>query len=76
METFDDLMNQASKIADQAQRAALYKQAQDIYLADVPLMVTYRNATSYAWNPALQGVVPYGDPSQIFLKIDQWSKTS
>jgi ABC-type transport system substrate-binding protein len=73
---FDDLMNQASKIADQAQRAALYKQAQDIYLADVPLMVTYRNATAYAWQPTLQGVVPYGDPSQIFLKIDQWSKTS
>lgn len=71
--TFDDLMNQASKIADQAQRADLYKQAQDIWLAEVPMMLNYRKATAYAWNGKLQGVVVYGDPSQLFLKIDQWS---
>lgn len=71
---FDDLMNQASKIGDQAQRADLYKQAQDIWLEDVPIMVTYRKATAYAWNAKLTGVVVYGDPSQAFLKIDLWSK--
>ena len=41
---FDDLMAQASRIADQAERAALYKQAQDICLEQVPIMVTYSNA--------------------------------
>jgi len=73
---FDDLMNQASKIADQGQRAALYKQAQDIWLQDVPIMLCYRNATAYAYNASLKGVVAYGDASQAFLKIDQWSKSS
>jgi peptide/nickel transport system substrate-binding protein len=72
---FDTLMDQASKIADQGQRATLYKQAQDIFLNDVPMMINYRNATAYAYNAKLQGVVIYGDPSQAFLKIDEWSKT-
>jgi peptide/nickel transport system substrate-binding protein len=71
---FDSLMDQASKIADQAQRAALYKQAQDIFLNDVPMMINYRNATAYAYSAKLQGLVIYGDPSQAFLKIDEWSK--
>jgi ABC-type transport system substrate-binding protein len=71
---FDSLMDQASKIADQDQRATIYKQAQDIFLTDVPIMINYINASAYAWNPKLQGIVPYGDPSQMFLNIDQWSK--
>jgi peptide/nickel transport system substrate-binding protein len=72
---FDDLMTQGSKIADQAQRATIYKQAQDIWLQDVPIMINYRNATAYAYSSKLQGFVPYGDPSQVDLKIDLWSKT-
>jgi ABC-type transport system substrate-binding protein len=72
---FDSLMEQASKIADQAERAALYKQAQDIWMQDVPIMINYRNATAYAWSANLQGVVPYGDPSQMALKLPLWSKT-
>jgi peptide/nickel transport system substrate-binding protein len=74
-EEFDALMAQGATISDQAERAETYKQAQDIFLADVPLMINWVNATAYAWSPNLQGVVPYGDPSQMFLKIDQWSKT-
>src|SRR5258706_15100780 len=72
---FDDLMIQASKVGDQAARAALYKQAQDIWLEDVPIMVTYRKASAFAWNSKLTGVVVYGDPSQMFWKIDQWGRT-
>ena len=71
---FDSLMEQASKIADQAERAALYKQAQDIWMQDVPIMINYRNATAYAWSAKLAGVVPYGDPSQMALKLHGWSK--
>ncbi len=55
---FDDLMLQASKISDQAARAALYKQAQDIYLADIPIMIatatrrrTSGTPPSRAWCP-------------------------
>jgi peptide/nickel transport system substrate-binding protein len=72
---FDDLMDQGSKVADQAQRATIYKQAQDIFLSDIPIMINYINATAYAYSAKLQGVTIYGDPSQAFLKIDQWSKT-
>ena len=68
-------MDQGAKLTDQSQRAAVYKQAQDIWLDDIPIMINYRNASAYAWSSKLQGVVPYGDPSQAFLKIDQWFKT-
>lgn len=71
---FDSLMDQGSKIADQAQRAAIYKQAQDIWMTDVPIMINYRNATAYAWSAKVSGVTAYGDPSQMALKITGWSK--
>jgi peptide/nickel transport system substrate-binding protein len=73
---FDSLMDQASKIADQTQRADLYKQAQDIWMKDVPIMINYRNATAYAWSSKLHGVVPFGDPSQIGLDLGEWTKSS
>jgi peptide/nickel transport system substrate-binding protein len=72
---FDTLMDEGSKTSDEAKRAALYKQAQDIWLTDIPIMINYRNATAYAFSAKLKGFVPYGDPSQVDLKIDQWSKT-
>jgi ABC-type transport system substrate-binding protein len=74
-EEFDTLMAQASTITDEGQRAELYKQAQDIWMQDVPIMINFRNATAYAWSSKLQGVTPYGDPSQMGLKITNWSKT-
>ena len=55
--------------------AALYKQAQDIWLKDVPIMINYRNATAYAWSAKVQGLTPYGDPSQMALKINDWTKS-
>lgn len=72
---FDELLDQGAKVADQAERAPLYEQAQQIWLDQVPIMINYRNATAYAFSPKLQGVVLYGDPSQAFLKVDQWSKS-
>ena len=71
---FDALMAKGSQVVDQAQRAAIYKQAQDIWLTDIPLIVQARVAWPYAWTPKLQGVVPYG-PFNLLLSIDQWSKT-
>jgi ABC-type transport system substrate-binding protein len=71
---FDALMNQASTITDQTQRAALYAQAQTIFLADVPIMVGYRNATAYAWSAKVTGIALYGDPSALDYGIDNWRK--
>ncbi len=72
---FDDLMTQAEGITDQAQRAALYEQAQQIWVDQVPMMVGYRNVTVYGWNSKLSGIALYGDPGTLDLKIDQWTKT-
>ena len=72
---FDKLMLSAELTADQAQRAAIYKQAQDIWIQNVPIMIDYRNATAYGWSSKLSGIALYGDPSGLTLGIDQWSKT-
>ncbi len=71
---FDDLMTQAEGITDQAQRATLYEQAQQIWVDQVPMMVGYRNVTVYGWNSKLSGIALYGDPGTLDLKIDQWTK--
>ncbi|HVA86700.1 MAG TPA: peptide ABC transporter substrate-binding protein [Candidatus Saccharimonadales bacterium] len=71
---FDALMNQASTLTDQSQRATLYEQAQTIFVNDVPIMVGYRNATVYAWNTKVTGIALYGDPSALDYGIDNWRK--
>jgi cationic peptide transport system substrate-binding protein len=71
---FDALMNQASTLTDQTQRAALYQQAQTIFVTDVPIMVGYRNATVYAWSAKVTGLALYGDPSAATLGVDNWRK--
>ena len=60
---FDDLMDAGlARSRTRPQRAALYKQAQDIFLDDVPIHGHYRNATAYAWNSKLTGVVALRRP--------------
>jgi peptide/nickel transport system substrate-binding protein len=71
---FDTLMSQGATVTDQAQRATLYKQAQAIWINDVPMMVGYRAPTVYAWNAKVSGIALYGDPGTVDLKIDQWVK--
>ena len=53
-----------------------YKQAQDIYLENLPILIAYINATAYAWNSKIQGVVVHGDPSHFAWDIMKWSKSA
>ncbi len=59
----DALMEEAKTLSDQDARAALYAQAQDIFLDEVPIMINYIGANAFAWASDLQGVTIYGDPS-------------
>jgi peptide/nickel transport system substrate-binding protein len=75
-EEFDRLMEEAKKLSDQAARADLYKQAQDIFLEEIPLQISYIGANAFSWSPKLEGVVVYGDPSQWAWGIMNWKFTS
>jgi len=66
------LMEDAKKLSDQAARGAIYKQAQDIYLEQVPIQISYIGANAFSWNPKLEGVVVFGDPSQWAWGIMNW----
>lgn len=68
---FDDLMSKASAISDQSQRAALYKQAQDILLEDAVSVPAYKNASAFAWNPKLSPILH--EPYSWSLTVPQWS---
>jgi ABC-type transport system substrate-binding protein len=75
-EDLDAIMEQAKQISDQDERAALYAQAQEIFLEDVPIMISFIGANAYAWKPDLQGVQIYGDPSQWAFGIMDWSRAA
>ncbi|HEY4201963.1 MAG TPA: ABC transporter substrate-binding protein [Devosiaceae bacterium] len=55
---FNDLMVKAGALTDQDQRAALYKQAQEVFHKDVPAIVMGSAAGLTAVNKAVQGFVP------------------
>jgi oligopeptide transport system substrate-binding protein len=55
-ELFDQLTNLADAEVDPAQRMALYKQAQQLLLADVPAAFGYNNAKVYLVKPRVKGI--------------------
>lgn len=73
---FDAAMDAGSATADQAVRAEAYKKAQDIYLEEVPIQISYINANAFAWSTKVTGVVVHGDPSQWGWDIMKWSKSA
>ena len=75
-EEFDRLMEEAKKLSDQTARGELYAQAQDIYLEQVPIQISYIGANAFSWAPKLDGVVVFGDPSQWAWGIMNWKFTS
>jgi oligopeptide transport system substrate-binding protein len=53
---FDQLTAQADASPDQAARMALYKQAQQVLLVDVPAAFGYNSANVYLVKPRVQGI--------------------
>lgn len=70
----DDLLQQARRTADPAQRAELYRQFQLLFMQDVPAAILYYPVYSYGIDQRLHGVqlAPLLDAGDRFRSISQW----
>jgi peptide/nickel transport system substrate-binding protein len=70
----DDLLQQARRTNDLAQRTELYRQFQRIFMEDVPAAILYYPVYTYGVDKRLQGVqlAPMLDISDRFRNISQW----
>ncbi|MCA1774905.1 MAG: ABC transporter substrate-binding protein [Loktanella sp.] len=57
----DQLLNDARTTTDQAERKALYDQAQDILSADQPIVYLYHQNWIWALDASIEGFTPYPD---------------
>ena len=72
-EEVDALIRQTDTIVDPDERAATYNQADELWLAGVPMIPMYQRPTFLAWDSVIQG--PGDNPSEIgpFWNIGDWS---
>ena len=72
-EEVDSLIRQTDTIVDPDERAATYNQADELWLAGVPMIPMYQRPTLLAWDSVIQG--PGDNPSEIgpFWNIGDWS---
>jgi len=72
-EEVDALIRRTDMIVDPEERAATYNQADELWLAAVPMIPMYQRPTLLAWNSVIQG--PGDNPSEIgpFWNIGDWS---
>ncbi len=72
-EEVDALIRTTDLIVDPAERAATYNQADELWLAAVPMIPMYQRPTLLAWDAVIQG--PGDNPSKIgpFWNIGDWS---
>lgn len=70
----DDLLQQARRTTDLAQRAELYRQFQMLFMEDVPGAILYYPVYTYGVDERLHGVqlAPLLDGSDRFRNISQW----
>ena len=72
-EEVDALIRRTDTIVDPEERAATYNQADELWLAAVPMIPMYQRPTLLAWNSVIQG--PGDNSSEIgpFWNIGDWS---
>jgi peptide/nickel transport system substrate-binding protein len=72
-----DLLAQADKSSDQAERAELYKQAQDIYADLVVTLPIFFNAEYITYRPTVQGSSEFALPETLNIgpAIEFWYST-
>jgi peptide/nickel transport system substrate-binding protein len=72
-EEVDALIKQTDTEVDPAARAALYNEADALWLEEVPLLPLYQKPTFFAWNSAIVG--PQDNATQIgpFWNIGAWT---
>ncbi len=73
-EEADAILAQARATADQEQRAALYREFQELFARDVPSLLLYQPVYSYAVDARVKDVQvgPMFDASDRFRTIDRW----
>jgi peptide/nickel transport system substrate-binding protein len=62
-EEVDALIKETDSIVDPAERAATYNEADDLWLANVPMIPMYQKPTFFAWNSSIIG--PQDNATQI-----------
>jgi peptide/nickel transport system substrate-binding protein len=72
-EEVDALIKQTDATVDPAERAALYNQADDLWLSQVPLIPMYQKPTYFAWNSTIVG--PQDNATQIgpLWNVGDWT---
>jgi peptide/nickel transport system substrate-binding protein len=72
-EEVDVLIRSTDTIIDPAERAAVYNQADDLWLAAAPMVPMYQRPTLLAWNAEIQG--PADNPSQVgpLWNVGDWT---
>jgi len=70
----DDLLQEARRTIDLAQRAELYRQFQTLFMQDVPAAILYYPVYTYGVDQRLHGVqlAPLLDAGDRFRNISQW----
>ncbi len=72
-EEVDALIKTTDGIVDPDERAAVYNQADEMWLAQVPLIPMYQKPTFFAWNSEIQG--PKDNATQVgpFWNVGTWT---
>jgi peptide/nickel transport system substrate-binding protein len=72
-EEVDGLIRETDTIVDPVERAAVYNQADALYLDDLPALPLYQKPTFFAWNAEIQG--PKDNATQFgpFWNIGSWT---
>ena len=71
-EEVDALVKSTDSIVDPAERAAVYNQADDLWLAEVPMIPMYQKPSFLAWDSAITGVVPNANNITDTWNVGAW----
>jgi peptide/nickel transport system substrate-binding protein len=72
-EEVDSLVKSTDSIADPDERAAVYNEADALFLADVPMIPMYQKPSFLAWDAAIQNVVPNANNITDTWNVGAWA---
>ncbi|MGA7282258.1 MAG: peptide ABC transporter substrate-binding protein [Acidimicrobiia bacterium] len=72
-EQVDQLIHSTDAIVDPAARAAVYNQADELFLDEVALIPMYQKPQFLAWNSTIQGVMPNPNNVTDTWNVGAWS---
>jgi peptide/nickel transport system substrate-binding protein len=72
-EEVDALVRSTDFIVDPGERAAVYNQADDMWLAQIPMIPLYQKPQYLAWDSAIQNVIPNPNESTDTWNAGAWS---